>query len=137
MNSSDPNPGPLLAKIGAWMQAAQVIGFAMTFVAMSKTVQSATPQNPVDPTVMSAAMGEAMRPAILGIAVAVLGIMLIILAATAFRYRAAWFFRFLCIYGGATILSHMLPLGIFLLTFALLKRKEFERDDPEPLKAAA
>lgn len=127
---SDPNPGPILAKIGAWLQVSQIIGFGLAFSAMSK----AAPANPnaadttVAPEVLSAAMGQAIQYLLIGIGVSVLGIMMIIMSAVIFRYRAAWFFRFLCIYGGAMILSHMMPLGIFLLIFAILKRNEFEKD---------
>ena len=57
----------------------------------------------------------------------------VIIAATHYRYRAQWFFWFLCIYGAAMCISYMLPFGVCFLLFALLKRKEFDLDPaPEP-----
>lgn len=128
MKSSEFNPGPWAAKIGAGLQSALILGFGMTFINMSKTAAVLAPQDgAVDPAVTNAALAQALQPTFIGLGIAIIGIMMIILSAVVFRYRAAWFFRFLCIYGGAAILSPLMPLGAFLLIFALLKKNEFEK----------
>lgn len=137
---SSPSPssrGGLLAKIGAWMQLAQVAGFALSLASMSRLAAAAggnldaqkapTPQ-------ISPELPESIKHAFsyfhIGIGVAAFGLVLVLIAAIGLRYRAAWFFWFLGIYGGAATFSYLFPLGLACVSYALLKRKEFPLDPP-------
>lgn len=77
-----------------------------------------------------AAMEHAANYMFAGIGIAILGLVFVILSATVYRYRAAWLFWFMCLYGGAMILSYLLPFGLFLVIYALRKKKEFPLDPP-------
>lgn len=122
--------GALLAKIGAWMQLAQLAGLAGMMIKVSQIKAAIGPRGTSDPGVSPAAMNDAFIPALIGIGIAIVGVILIIIAATALRYRAAWFYSFLWIYGAAMTLSHMMPFGIFVLIYALKHRHEFEKETP-------
>ncbi|HEY1082286.1 MAG TPA: hypothetical protein VGE29_08490 [Prosthecobacter sp.] len=137
---SSPSPssrGSLLAKIGAWMQLAQVVGFAISLASMSRLAVAAGGDVAAQkaPTVqVSPELPESIKQAFsyfhIGIGVAALGLVLVLVSAIGLRYRAAWFFWFLCIYGGAATLSYLFPLGLACVSYALLKRKEFPLDPP-------
>lgn len=131
--------GALLAKIGAWMQVAQVVGFIASVRNMNQayatagtTLKQATEIEAAlqDTAALSANMSSAFNYFLAGIGIAALGLILVIIAATVYRYRATWFFWFLCLYGGAMIMSYMFPFGVFLVYYALKKKNEFELDPP-------
>jgi len=117
--------GSFIAKLGAWLQLAQVIGFGGTVIGMMKAFQVLGTSGTADPAKLSGAIGEVLTSTFIGIAVALIGVILVIIAVTACRYRAAWMFWFLCVYGGLMIFSYFFPFGLFFLIFALVKKAEF------------
>jgi hypothetical protein len=78
-----------------------------------------------DPAKLSKAIGEVLWSSFAGIAVALVGLILVIIAITACRYRSVWMFWFLCIYGGLMSFSYFFPFGLFFLIYALVKKDEF------------
>lgn len=127
--------GALLARLGAWMQVAQLLGLAALLATLhsarsASSLPSATEANSVEIARGETVMNQGTQYLFMGTGIAVLGMVLIIIAATYYRYRAQWFFWFLCIYGAAMCISYMLPFGVCFLLIALLKRKEFELDPP-------
>ncbi len=125
MNEPPSNNGAFIAKLGAWLQLAQVIGFGGTVVGMMKAFRVLGTNGTADPAKLSRAISEVLTSTFIGIAVALIGVILVIIAVTACRYRAAWMFWFLCIYGGLMIFSYFFPFGLFFLIFALVKKAEF------------
>lgn len=123
--SPSPPRGAFIAKLGAWLQLAQVIGLAGTAVGMMKAFRVLGTAGSNDPAKLSAAIGEVLWTTSLGIAISFVGVILVIIAITACRYRATWMFWFLCIYGGLMIFSYFFPFGLFFLIYALVKKQEF------------
>jgi hypothetical protein len=125
MNEHPSNNGAFIAKLGAWLQLAQVIGLAGTVAGMMKAFQVLGTAGTSDPAKLSRAIGEVLWSSFAGIAVAFVGLILVLIAITACRYRAVWMFWFLCIYGGLMIFSYFFPFGLFFLIYALVKKNEF------------
>ncbi len=132
MNETPSNNGAFIAKLGAWLQLAQVIGLAGTLAGMMKAFRVLGTSGQSDPARLSKAIREVLVSAAGGIAVALIGVILVIIAVTACRYRAAWMFWFLCIYGGLMIFSYFFPFGLFFLIYALVKKDEFLRPAGPP-----
>lgn len=135
MNEPPSNSGAFIAKLGAWLQLAQVIGLASTVRGMTKAFQALGATGKGDPAKLSAAIGEVLRGALAGISVSLVGIVLALIAITACRYRAPWMFWFLCLYGGLMIPTYFFPFGLFFLIYGLVKKDEFLQ--PQALALAA
>ncbi len=125
MSETPSNNGAFIAKLGAWLQLAQVIGFGGTVIGMMKAFRVLGTSGTADPAKLSRAIGEVLWSSFAGIAVSLVGIIFVIIAITACRYRAVWMFWFLCIYGGLMIISYFFPFGLFFLIYALVKKDEF------------
>ncbi len=132
MNEPPSNNGAFIAKLGAWLQLAQVIGLAGTVAGMMKAFQVLGTSGTADPAKLSGAIGEVLWTTFAGIAIAFVGLILVLIAITACRYRAVWMFWFLCIYGGLMIFSYFFPFGLLFLIFALVKKDEFLRPTSPP-----
>ena len=127
MKEPPSNSGAFIAKLGAWLQLAQLVGFAGTVNGMAKAFREIGTAGTSDPTRLSGAIGEVLVAAAGGIAVSMVGVILVIIAITVCRYRAVWMFGFQCLYGGLMILTYFFPFGLFFLIFALVKKDEFLR----------
>lgn len=126
MNESpSPNRGAFIAKLGVWLQLAQLIGFGGTVIGMMKAFEGLGAAGRSDPAKLSRAIGEVLWSSFAGIAISLVGIILVIIAITARRYRAVWMFWFLCIYGGLMTFSYFVPFGLFFFIYALVKKDEF------------
>ena len=125
MNEPTSNSGAFIAKLGAWLQLAQLIGLAGTVTGMMKAFRELGTTGTSDPAKLSGAISEVLVTAAGGIAVSFIGILLVLIAITACRYRAVWMFWFLCLYGGLMIFSYFFPFGLFFLIYALVKKNEF------------
>jgi biopolymer transport protein ExbB/TolQ len=120
--STDPHAtGRKLAKIGAWMQLALLIGVAGSVIGMMQAFDALEASAPGvgDPTRLSAAIGHVLWSTLIGFVISVIGGILICIALLGTSYRSRWFFWFLILDG----LVH--PFGIFFIVFALIKRQEF------------
>lgn len=80
-----------------------------------------------DPQALSGAVSEVLWMTFAGVLLGIIGLILCIIAATAARYRAQWFFWFLVIYGALLFFSYPYgtPFGLFFVVYCLAKRKEF------------
>lgn len=125
MNEPPSNNGAFIAKLGAWLQLAQVIGIGGTVVGMMKSFRVLGESGHSNPSILSEAIGGVLISTFIGIALSFIGIVLVIIAITACRYRSAWMFWFLCIYGGLMSFSHFFPFGLFFFIYALVKKDEF------------
>ncbi|MDZ4404332.1 hypothetical protein [Prosthecobacter sp.] len=122
-----PQRGAFIAKLGAWLQLVQLYGVAIVVASMNRAFRELGSNGGADPTKLSAAIGEILIGVFSGIIIALPGLLLIIIAITALRYRAVWMFWFLCIYGGLMTFSYLFPVGLFFLIYALVKKDEFLR----------
>lgn len=135
MNEPSSNSGAFIAKLGVWLQLAHVIGFARTVPGMLQAFRELGTAGPGDPAILSAIIGEILMAISIGVALSLIGLLLVLLSITLCRYRATWMFWFLCIYGGLMIFSYFFPFGLFFLIFALVKKDEFLRPVPPALPA--
>ncbi len=124
--------GEILAKIGAWLQAAQIVGFVGTLIGMNRAFAAMGERQVTEPGTLSTVIGGVLFYSFIGIGLAVVGLILVIIAATIYKYRAGWFFWFMCIYGTGAVFSYMLPLALFLVIYALVKKKEFQLEPSIP-----
>ena len=131
MNEPPSNSGAFIAKLGAWLQLAQIIGLAGIVNGMMKAFREIGTSGTSDPALLSGAIGEVLIAAAGGIAVSLVGLLLVLIAITVCRYRAVWMFWFLCLYGGLMIFSYFVPFGLFFLIYALVKKDEFLPATPE------
>jgi hypothetical protein len=125
MNEPPSNSGAFIAKLGSWLQLAQVIGIAGTVMGMMKAFDSLKTKGADDPAKLSEAIGEVLWTTFAGMALSLVGILLVLIAITVCRYRAVWMFWFLCLYGGLMIFSYFFPFGLFFLVYGLVKKDEF------------
>jgi hypothetical protein len=146
-----PQRGSFIAKLGAWLQLAQVIGLAGTIVGMAKAFKTLEAKGTGDSAKLSAAISEVLIYTSAGIGLAFLGLVMVTIAITACRYRACWMYRFLFWYSfwliglNVWLLAFFktftfnlhLPFGLFFLIFALVKKKEFQCAPPPKRKLPA
>lgn len=125
METPPSQPGAFIAKLGAWLQLAQIVGFGGTVIGMMQSFKVLSDSGRSDPAMLSEAIGGVLISSVVGIALSLIGIVLVIIAITARRYRSVWMFWFLCIYGGLMSFSHFFPFGLFFFIFALVKKDEF------------
>jgi len=135
MNEPPSNSGAFIAKLGAWLQLAQVIGLAGTVMGMMKAFSTLKTSGAGDPAKLSDAIGGVLWSTFAGMALSLVGLLLVLIAITVCRYRAPWMFWFLCLYGGLMIFSYFLPFGLFFLIYALVKKDEFLRSQASALPA--
>lgn len=127
MNEAPSYSGAFIAKLGAWLQLAHFIGLAGTVAGMMKAFGSLRTEDAGDPAILSKAIGEVLWTTFAGLAVSLVGIILVIIAITVCRYRAVWMFWFLCLYGGLLIFSYFFPFGLLFVIYGLMKKDEFLR----------
>ena len=125
MNETPSNSGAFIAKLGAWLQLAHVIGFARIVPGMLQVFRELGTTGPGDPALLSAIIGEILIAISIGMALSLVGILLVLIAITVCLYRAVWMFWFLCLYGGLMIFSYFFPFGLFFLIYGLVKKDEF------------
>lgn len=148
--TSQPQRGAFIAGLGAWLQLAQVIGVLSTGLAMIGALKSLDHGRTPGPFQLSHIFGEVFIFAAAGITLSLIGIVLVTIAITACRYRAVWMWHFLCVYGlgilygnvcliyvGQLAVMFYLPVSLFFLIFAVVKKDEFQRATPHrPLPAS-
>ncbi|MCB1279468.1 MotA/TolQ/ExbB proton channel family protein [Prosthecobacter sp.] len=126
--------GSFIAKLGAWLQLAQLIGMGGTVVGMMKAFGDLKTSGASDPEILSGAIGEVLITTAVGFAISIVGLVLVTIAISACHYRAVWMFWFLCIYG-ELLIFYLFPFGLFFLIFALVKKDEFLKTSEQTLAA--
>ncbi len=142
-----PQRGAFIAKLGAWLQLAPVLGAIGTFYGMTKAFNTLASSGAGDPAKLSAAIGDVLIYTAIAVSLTLVGLVLVTIAITICRYRERWMFKFLCIYGllsvglnlcflmfGRYHISLFLPFGLFFLIFAQIKKEEFQRTAPRRRK---
>lgn len=127
MNPASPNPGTLLAKIGALAQIGPLVGLSGTVWGMVGAFETLAASGVGDPEKLSAAIGDVLVSTAVGILFGLAGIILLVIAITFCRYRAPWAFWFLTIYGALLILAFPFgtPFGLFFVIYCQMKKNEF------------
>ena len=125
MKEPPSNSGAFITKLGAWLQLAQVVGFAGTMNGMSMAFTALNSKAPANPPILTGAVREILWTLCAGIAVSLVGVILVLIAITVCRYRTVWMFWFLCLYGGLMILTYFFPFGLLFLIYGLVKKDEF------------
>lgn len=132
--TSHSPPGAFIAKLGAGLQTLSLL-IGVIGVAIGSTMLAGAD----GPTQASRTMGDLLTFAAITHSQSIIGLVLITVAITLHRYRAAWMFYFICFYGLLMIGSNIclllltpfsfklhLLFGIFFVGFAIMKKHEFQ-----------
>jgi len=127
MDTQSPNSGKYLAIIGACLQAGPLIGQFIAVVGTRKAFASINSNGIVDTTLLNSSIGDVMVATTAGTIVGLIGVILIIISLFACRYRAAWFYWFLIIYGVISLLAFPIGtvVGIAFLVYSRTNRSQF------------
>lgn len=116
--------GPSFAIVGACLLAVSLVTAAQAFAPIATVFQT---RGFTDSSESGAAVGELLVTATIRGAFALPALLLITLALVFARYRARWFFWFVCI--ASTALFPLLPVGtafaVFFFVYLLRHRHEF------------
>ena len=128
MNDPTSNRGKTLALTGAFLQLGPVIGAAGSAIGMMRAFDTlAASSGHSDPERLSASIGEVLSATALGLGLSVIGLVLVGIALFGCRYRAAWFFWFLVVYGGILLIGF--PIGTIVggvfLVFCITHKHDF------------
>ncbi|MDB6075677.1 MAG: hypothetical protein JWO89_3317 [Verrucomicrobiaceae bacterium] len=93
------NTGSRLAKIGALLQLGPLIGMMMTVVGMIRAFHAMSDSGIGDPSALAQPIGEVLITTMLGIAAALVGIVLMLVARFALGYRERWVVPLLMVVG--------------------------------------
>jgi hypothetical protein len=127
MNST--SAGKNLAITGAFMQAGLPIGVIWTVMGMTNAFGSLGPSGVGNPAQLSHIIGGVLIASVMGAVISLIGAVLIFVSLLRYSYRAEWFFWFLVIYGGVSLLVPPVGtvIGIIFLVYALTNRTRFFR----------
>ena len=127
MNTQNTTSGKYLAIIGAFLQAGPIIGLVSTVVGMRKAFASLNSNGIADTAMVSSSIGDVLVATAAGMVVGLIGVALIIVSLFACRYRAAWFYWFLVIYGVISLFIYPVGtvIGFVFLVYSLTNRNQF------------
>lgn len=122
-----PPTGKYLAIIGACMQAGPLIGLIGTVIGMRQAFDNLGSSGVGDTAQLSNSIGTVLIATVIGIVVGLVGVVLIFVSLLRCRYRAAWFFWFLVIYGAISLLAFPVGtvIGIAFLVYSITNRSQF------------
>ena len=134
MDPIHPEPlarGKMLAKVGAWMQMAPLIGVAATIIGTLRAFKGLRSAGINDPRALAGQIGEVLIYTWIGLCIGQVGLLLIGIALLTTGYRARWIFWLLMIY--AALLLWSFPIGsavsIALLYYGFTHRSEFFKSE--------
>lgn len=132
MNTQNRTSGKYIAIGGACLQAGPLIGQLISVVGMRKAYASIDSNGTVDKTVLNSSIGDVMVATTAGTIVGLIGVILIIISLFACRYRAAWFYWFLLIYGVIFLLAFPIGtiVGIVFIVYSRTNRSQFFAPTP-------
>lgn len=109
------------------MQAGPLIGMMATVIGMRKAFCSLGASGINDPVQLSNNIGGVLVATAIGISIGLIGAILLFVSLLGFRYRAAWFYWFLVIYGVNILFAFPVGtvIGPFLLVYILTNRNQF------------
>jgi hypothetical protein len=140
MNETPPSPlVAFVAKLGAWLQMAPVLGIFAVAFGMIEAFEVLKTSGAGDPARLSAVIGEVITCFGVASLLALIGLVLVTGTITVCAYRSKWMFKFLRSFGALSLapfvfghfeISLYLPFGVFFLIFAHVKKEEFMRALP-------
>ena len=121
--------GRTLALLGAWLQLAPFLGLLGTVIGMFNAFEEISKEESLSSTEMlSENISFAITATAIGIIPAMIGLILLLVALFASKYRAPWFFWFMVIYSIFTLLGFPIGtvLGIVILIYIIPRKNEFK-----------
>ena len=108
---------------GAWLQVGAVIGLIWTVIGMISSFQNVSPSG----TAMANGISNELTPVLIASVASFIGVILLAVALFRKKYRAAWFFWFLLIYGILIAMNYWegTVIGGLLIIYLFYKKDEF------------
>ena len=108
---------------GAWLQVGAVIGLISTFIGMISSFQKVLPSG----TALANEISSELPPVLIALVASFIGAILLAVALFVKKYRAAWFFWFLLIYGILIAMNFWKGtlIGGLLIIYLMYKKDEF------------
>ena len=108
---------------GAWLQVGAVIGLIWTVIGMISSFQNVSPSG----TAMANGISNELTPVLIASVASFIGVILLAVALFRKKYRAAWFFWFLLIYGILIAMNYWegTVIGGLLIIYLIYKKDEF------------
>ena len=108
---------------GAWLQVGAVIGLIWTVVGMISSFQNVSSSG----TALANEISNELTPVLIALVASFIGVILLAVALFGKKYRAAWFFWFLLIYGILIAMNYWegTLIGGLLIIYLIYKKDEF------------
>jgi hypothetical protein len=108
---------------GAWLEVGAVIGLIWTVIGMISSFQNVSPSG----TALANGISNELTPVLIGSVASFIGLILLAVALFKKKYRAAWFFWFLLIYGILIAMNYWegTLIGGLLIIYLIYKKDEF------------
>ena len=108
---------------GAWLQVGAVIALIWTVVGMISSFQNVSPSG----TALANEISSELTPVLIALVASFIGVILLAVALFRKKYRAAWFFWFLLIYGILIAMNYWegTAIGGLLIIYLFYKKDEF------------
>ena len=108
---------------GAWLQVGAVIGLIWTVIGMISSFQNVSPSG----TALANGISNELTPVLIALVASFIGVILLAVALFRKKYRAAWFFWFLLIYGILIAMNYWegTAIGGLLIIYLFYKKDEF------------
>lgn len=108
---------------GAWLQVGAVIGLIWTVIGMISSFQNVSPSG----TALANEISNELTPVLIASVASFIGVVLLAVALFRKKYRAAWFFWFLLIYGILIAMNYWegTLIGGLLIIYLFYKKDEF------------
>jgi hypothetical protein len=108
---------------GAWLQVGAVIGLIWTVIGMISSFQNVSPSE----TALANGISSELTPVLIASVASFIGVILLAVALFRKKYRAAWFFWFLLIYGILIAMNYWegTAIGGLLIIYLFYKKDEF------------
>ena len=111
---------------GAWLQVGAIIGLIWTVVGIISSFQNVSPSG----TALANQISNELTPVLIASVASFIGVIFLAVALFRKKYRAAWFFWFLLIYGILIAMNYWegTLIGGLLIFYLIYKKDEFLGD---------
>ena len=108
---------------GAWLQVGAIIGLIWTVVGIISSFQNVSPSG----TALANQISNELTPVLIASVASFIGVIFLAVALFRKKYRAAWFFWFLLIYGILIAMNYWegTLIGGLLIIYLFYKKDEF------------
>jgi len=108
---------------GAWLQVGAIIGLIWTVVGIISSFQNVSPSG----TALANQISNELTPVLIASVASFIGVIFLAVALFRKKYRAAWFFWFLLIYGILIAMNYWegTAIGGLLIIYLFYKKDEF------------